>query len=269
MRWTDLIRSSPGRMISNLADPMYREYLWLLARYGRKRNVSTMRIPFLTFSVDVNDSLSFIYQFKDIFYRRLYLFPSVIGQPVIIDCGANIGVSCLFFRRMYPGCRLFPYEADPLNAGLLRTNLQNNGIVDSEVIEAAVWTHAKGVRFETGSSDAGRIVGGRGGKRCRSVRLRDELRRHRTVDFLKMDIEGAEVDVLADCGEALSRVKFLYVEYHAWEGSPQRLHELLGLLTRQGFRYAVRDLEVDGASERNPYIGVGNTTQYHVFASRA
>ena len=56
------------------------------------------------------------------------------------------------------------------------------------------------------------------------------------VDFLKMDIEGAEVDVLLN-SEKLGSVERMFVEYHSFRNSPQRLDDLLKKISNCGFRY--------------------------------
>ena len=103
--------------------------------------------------------------------------------------------------------------------------------VDREV-EFAVWRAegADGGRIHT-DGDGPSII------EIETVRLWNFL--NRPVDFLKMDIEGSEVDVLIDCADRLSNVRALFVEYHSFDGQPQRLEELLRVLTAAGFRYYV------------------------------
>jgi hypothetical protein len=69
--------------------------------------------------------------------------------------------------------------------------------------------------------------------------LNDLLKNHEKIDFLKIDIEGAETDVLADCGNSLQRVQNLFVEYHSFPGKLQKLDLLLGILKNQGFRIQI------------------------------
>ena len=71
----------------------------------------------------------------------------------------------------------------------------------------------------------------------RTVRLRDYL--DRTIDMLKMDIEGAEVDVISDCADQLHNVKNLSVEYHSFSGQKQRVDEIFKVLIESGFRLHV------------------------------
>lgn len=74
--------------------------------------------------------------------------------------------------------------------------------------------------------------------RVSAVPLR-ELLGDEPVDLLKMDIEGAECDVLAGQDAALAQVKRVFVEYHSYVKNPQRLDELLALFRRSGFRVQI------------------------------
>jgi hypothetical protein len=54
--------------------------------------------------------------------------------------------------------------------------------------------------------------------------------------MLKLDIEGAEVDVLLDAAGHLGGVQNLFVEYHSYVGKEQRIDEILRVLQQAGFR---------------------------------
>ncbi len=76
-----------------------------------------------------------------------------------------------------------------------------------------------------------------------SVRLRDVLLAHATVDLLKMDIEGGEYDVLTDMLKSSIRPKQLLVEYHYWENPRERVAqtiESVRALTSEGYRLFAR-----------------------------
>ncbi|MBK9174775.1 MAG: FkbM family methyltransferase, partial [Flavobacteriales bacterium] len=92
-----------------------------------------------------------------------------------------------------------------------------------------------------------------------SVKLRDVLISNGTVDLLKVDIEGAETEVLLDCGDALGGVQRLYVEYHSFRNRPQRLHELLALLAAQGFRYYLHRI---GAHHAQPFMALADAERW-------
>ena len=82
------------------------------------------------------------------------------------------------------------------------------------------------------------------------VRLRDFL--DSRVDFLKLDIEGAEVEVINDCQDRLHNIEHLFVEYHSPLGQKQQLDIILTALTNSGFRYQIKDV----FSAKAPYLKV-------------
>src|SRR5206468_6442564 len=81
------------------------------------------------------------------------------------------------------------------------------------------------------------VVGGRSA-RVPSLRLHDILAREH-VDLLKLDIEGAEDAVLADCEPVLDRVDAIVMDLHEFDPSCRQAPRVLERLTRAGFLYAV------------------------------
>ena len=239
IRWNNAAIVAP---FLNLRDKQYREYLRLLIRYGSRPRYREQRVKFQGYRIRVPDAVSFIFQFKEIFVSRSYSFASQEQHPVIFDCGANIGLASLYFKSIFPSARVLAFEADPLLVSVLRDNLSGNGARDVEIIPKAVWVHSKGVSFTQEGADAGAIRFDKAGVKVPSVRLKAFLRREKKVDFLKMDVEGAETEVLLDCGADLKIVRSLFVEYHGWPGDSQRLDELLRLLSKSGFRYALKSV---------------------------
>lgn len=222
-----------------LGNPTGRKFLWLLLTAGSTPRNKTTTLTYDGLRFQTPDSLMFFWQVKEIFVDESYAFPSTSAQPVIIDCGSNIGTSVVYFSRHYPKAKIVAYEADAETAKTLRSNLAANGATNVEVVEKAVWTDNEGVDFGSGGSDVSSVFLATNVHRVPSVRLRDVLLQELHVDMLKIDIEGAEVPVLEDCRDALAHVQNLFVEYHAYLGEPQTLPQLLQILTDSGFRYYV------------------------------
>lgn len=180
------------------------------------------------------DGPAFVSQWRAIFMEGHYAFMPDDPRPRILDCGANIGLASLYWARTITGASITAFEPDPVLATLLRENLEGCHAPNVEVVEAAVW-HTNGeAAFETGSPDAGRLRPGGHGTKVRTVRLRDYLTE--PVSLLKLDIEGAEVEVLRDCAGHLGEVAHVFVEFHSYEGQRQHLAELLSILEGGGFR---------------------------------
>jgi FkbM family methyltransferase len=183
------------------------------------------------------DFHSIYYQARQIFGERLYDFTCDTSAPLILDCGAHVGLASLAFKDRYPAARIEAFEADAAIAAMCADNLADFGFTDVTVTTAAVWTHNNGVTFSASADDAGHVAGT--GVAVPSVCLRDRLGGE-PVHLLKLDIEGAEFAVLADCGEALRNVQRLIVEVHAFGGT--RVGEMLALLENQGFNFTLGDL---------------------------
>jgi hypothetical protein len=64
------------------------------------------------------------------------------------------------------------------------------------------------------------------------------------VDLLKLDIEGAELDVLRDCADCLHDVRAIQVEVHDFDASRRLLPDCLQVMQRAGFAYALSDFAV-------------------------
>ena len=103
----------------------YRAFLKIVFLYGNKPRYSRIRIKFLNYNITLVDSLSFIWQFQEIFVDEIYKFNSRNNSPVIFDCGANVGTSCLYFKRIFPNSVIKAFEADPEIAKVL-SNFWNN-----------------------------------------------------------------------------------------------------------------------------------------------
>ncbi len=208
------------------------------------------------FSVCVNDAENYRILHKDIFQKGIYHFESEADAPVVLDGGANIGMSTLYFKHVYPDARITAFEPDPMVLPFLKTNIETNGLTDVSVVEAALSDSSQSQTFYADGKYSSTLsahatpqtmsAGVAGEVAC--VRLYDYL--IEPVDFLKMNIEGAEWDVLRDAAPRLGAVRSMVVEYHHLPGLPRTLHKILDLLDRCGFEYLINDFD----NETNPHV---------------
>jgi len=216
-----------------------RQLLWLMAKYGNVTRYTQRNISFLSYRFVVPDCMSFLFQFQEIFVEQYYKFPTTEKNPVIFDCGANIGTSCLYFSSLYPTSKIIAFEADSNIASILKNNLDKNNIKNVDIINKAVWIDNNGIEFAIEGSDGASIFGKGKKVKIESVRLRDMLLQTPRIDMLKMDIEGAESAVIKDCSDALMNVHNIFIEYHSFPGQHQELNEILGVLSKNNFRYYI------------------------------
>lgn len=199
----------------------------------------------------VTDFISVAWQLKEFFDDGRLEFTSESAAPLIYDCGANVGVSVLYFKKLYPDARIKAFEPDPKIFECLQQNISANKVTGVELHNKAVWNSSEGVQFASEGADGGSIYFEGRKTTLPSVRLKDILSGEKYIDLLKIDIEGAELEVLKDCDTELKKVRFLFVEYHSWLNQEQKLDELLAILRRNGFRYYIHDI---GEKVKAPFV---------------
>jgi FkbM family methyltransferase len=209
---------------------------------------------FLGRTVRFKSPFWFLHSIQEIFVDEAYKFAPQNEKPRIIDCGSNIGLSAIYFKRLCPDSRITAFEADPEVFETMRENIEQFGLSDVEMVEKAVWTSETTLQFDSEGTVGGRLeferdVPGSNKIDVQTIRLRDYL--NEKIDFLKLDIEGAEYAVLKDCKELLENVENLFVEYHAVDDEEQKLDEILSILRKAGFRYYIEDAWIN---QSHPFI---------------
>ena len=203
-------------------------------------------------SLRVTDGLNAYMQYKDELVRRCYAFETSSPDPVVIDGGANIGMFSLATLRDHPGARITAFEPDPRIGAMLRENLAINNASQVAIVDAALGSTVGEMSFAPDGQAGGALVSGVADMRVRVVTLSQYLTCE--VDFLKLNIEGAELDVLREAAErhCLRRVRAMVIEYHGWAGGEQRLGPLLDLLDEQRYRYFIHDLDAQTNPRTKP-----------------
>jgi FkbM family methyltransferase len=191
---------------------------------------------------EVTDFVSVAWQLKEYFDDGRMKFTAKTDTPVIYDCGANVGVSAIYFKTLYPKAKIKAFEPDQKIFRCLERNIKANHIIDVDLHCKAIWNSNDGVEFGSEGADGGSVYFKNNRILTPSVRLRDLLQKESFIDVLKLDIEGAEIDVLKDCDDELKKVKYLFVEYHSWLQNEQELDVLLNILKKNGFRYYISSI---------------------------
>jgi len=187
----------------------------------------------------------FLHNYEEIFKQHVYYFESANKKPLIVDCGSNIGLSIIYFKMLFPESNIIGFEPDPAIFEILNDNLASFKYSDIELNNSAIWKENTTLTFKKGYLD-GHIIEDQiqddGFISVKAYRLRDLLEKYDKIDFLKIDIEGAELDVLEDCAGYLSKVSNLFIEFHNKGGKYlKELNILLSILERNGFRYHMKE----------------------------
>jgi FkbM family methyltransferase len=160
-----------------------------------------------------------IFILYEVFMLGSYDIPVSMLPPseveTIVDCGANIGITSLFFASRYPRARIFSIEPHPDNFKLLKRNVESEKRIVP--INAAVVGEAKGKIFFSTNEPAwgNKITQDVGGIEVQAISISQLFERYGLdrIDVLKVDVEGAEEDIFAHA-EFLPQVTLGIIELH-------------------------------------------------------
>jgi FkbM family methyltransferase len=183
----------------------------------------------------------------DIFLRGCYLCPEPMSQVRhIVDLGANVGYSCLFWCHQYPEARVTAFEPHPKHVSAIAENLSTNHFLDRvKVVEAAAGVaEAEAYLMDGGSSSA--ITNSPTGFAVPVVDVFQML--DGTIDILKIDIEGGEYGLLGDERFGSVQARTVVVEWHKTADRPDGREWCLNRLRRFGYRTRIgcEDLPLAG-----------------------
>ena len=141
-------------------------------------------------------------------------------DATVLDIGANIGLSTIILGRLAK--KVIAFEPSPPNTMFLRRNLDLNGISNAEVVDAAASNQDGMLQFHVAQFGAGSHV----------VSVGDLSRGAPTIDvpalcldnielppinFIKIDVEGHEPEVLAGARRLLARDRpLIFMEINIW-----------------------------------------------------
>lgn len=180
---------------------------------------------------------------NEIFIHKVYAFQTNNPEPFIIDAGSNIGVSILFFKKMYPNARIVGFEPSQKNFSFLEKNINNNHLTQVNVFNKALAAREdQEIKLYFPGTTHGTVIGASEASSdyevAKTVSLSNYI--NHTVDLLKMDIEGAEYEVFQDLfdNDKLKFVQKIIMEYHVPECG---LAKLLAIFDQSGFHYEIKN----------------------------
>jgi FkbM family methyltransferase len=146
------------------------------------------------------------------------------GVDLVVDAGANVGYSSVYFLSHFPDCHVVAVEPDPANFAALKKNLAPYG--DRATLHnCGIWSKSAQLAIESNSYRDGRewtrqvrecAPGERGDITAITIAEILQQSGRERLSLLKMDIEGAEAVVFADeaCQEWLNCTDAFAIELH-------------------------------------------------------
>lgn len=218
----------------------------------------------------------FVGLFTEIFFKETYYLDATKKPIHVIDCGANIGMSLLYIKTRAPRAKVACYEPNPAARAILEKNVTANKWNDDvKIFPYALGKKKKTVQFfvdDVHATSSGGSTAPHQKNKSRGLESYDvemvplSPTITSTIDFLKIDIEGGEFDLLEElaASKKMNQVKAVQLEYHYIPGFFTRpLSELLDLLENEGYHTFVE-------SNTPPHRIIGHDTwhTYMVFAWR-
>ena len=197
-----------------------------------------MQTKLAKYTITYPNQEEYHYLKNEIFTHDCYYFETENAHPLILDVGAYIGISVLYFKREYPDCKIIAFEPNPDAVAMLEENIFNNALDNIEVHQTAIWDEngeknlyidKTGLdRFSVASFspkawdssvESNKII-------IKTERLDKYL--NQEVDLLKLDIEGSEQKVLKSIKKLLPKIKNIILEYHPTNN--QDINKVLDIL---------------------------------------
>ncbi len=216
--------------------------------YFKQYNRKKMMANIVGYKVKFNYFNTLKGLFREIFIAQSYWFITDTKEPVIIDCGSHFGQAVIFFKLIYPNAKIICFEPDNHTFSILRENVESNSIQDVEMHNKAVADYDGDINFYNIDDNKSSVVMSTVKERVQNGNLNVvEATRvsnyiNGTVDFLKMDIEGAELSVLKELlkSNKLRYVKQMVIEYHHHiKEHEDNFSHTLELIEDAGFGYQI------------------------------
>jgi len=189
--------------------------------------------------------------YEEIFKKQAYDFTANNDEPFIIDAGSNVGMATLFFKLKYPKAKILCFEPDPNIFPVLKKNIQFNKLNNITLVNAALANREEeriafyGSLYQSQPNTLGNsIVQSWGHKnitdegKVQATKL--SLYIDKPVDFLKLDVEGAEHEVFEDIEHKLPLIREFSIEVHETKHNDKKnFDRIVSLLERNNFELEI------------------------------
>lgn len=182
--------------------------------------------------------------FESVLAQHCYDINYGCSPEIIFDCGANIGLSTVFYANRFPAAKIIAIEPESANFELLKKNTEHYPNI--HLYQAGLWNKVTGLKIEDHGYGAwGFMVreapeGTPGAIKAISIPELMRQQQCEKIDILKIDIEGSEKELFERHYETwLPKVKTLVIELH------DRMREGAALsffkaLTKYNFKLAIK-----------------------------
>lgn len=182
------------------------------------RGEASIRLPGMSQAIYLRRGTSDIAVFNQVFLVEEYKVTLKESPRFIVDCGANIGLTTVFFRLRYPEAFIVAVEPEASNFAMLERNTSK--LDNIHCLRVGIWNRDTFLRVENASAEKWEFTfqesdNQHGAVEAISVTSILQQFNREEIDILKMDIEGSEREVFtSDYAGWLPNVKTILIELH-------------------------------------------------------
>jgi FkbM family methyltransferase len=216
-------------------------WIYIQLKTGSTRSI---RIPGIKFPITMRSLKSDKISFKEIFMKREYdiTLPPETNPKIIIDGGANIGFTSVFFANQYPQARIFTIEPDENNFQLVLQNVKPYPNITP--VKSALWYKEELINVvDKGYGERGFMIEkNETSNSLQATSIHQLMKKYSLtqIDILKMDIEGSEKEVFSVGYENwLPLTKCLVIELHD-RMKPGCSHAVFSAITKYDFSFSIK-----------------------------
>ena len=86
-----------------------------------------VKADFFGVPIKAPDAASLVFLNRELFGQEIYKFQTDSEIPYILDCGANIGLSVIYFKKLFPNAKIVAFEPDKKIFDYLKFNINSFG----------------------------------------------------------------------------------------------------------------------------------------------
>lgn len=196
-----------------------RDALFLAFPKSRGRKLEVYLTP-IGRKVCLRHGTSDVMCLQNVFLDQEYETPFSVDPKVLIDGGANIGLTTLYFSQKFPKAKIIAIEPEPSNFEILKKNCGDlPGVV---LVNAALWPTERTLVIQDSSVEKWAFSVAEGSnlsssELVKAITIPELLRKYNLeyIDILKLDIEGAERELFKEGAESwLGAVGQIIIELH-------------------------------------------------------
>jgi FkbM family methyltransferase len=187
----------------------------------------------------------------EIFRHNIYQCPKQLNAKnikTIVDVGANVGYSCLYWLHHFPEARVIAFEPHPEHIKQIEVHLQINRVTERVTLFPSAAGTKVGELFLADKGPESTLLASSNSPKL-SVPVVDWFSQlgNQPIDLLKMDIEGSEYPLLADSRFSNLRIETCVLEWHQTPDYPDGRKWCIDRLSHLGYSVVPGKLEQECA----------------------